>query len=44
VIKRIYLFIKVPSLRAMADAAAELEILTMRMTISLSKKQEETED
>jgi hypothetical protein len=28
----------------MADTAAELEILTMRMTISLSEKQEETAD
>jgi hypothetical protein len=44
VIKRIYRFIKVPPLRAMADVAAELEILSVRMTCFLFQEQEEEAD
>jgi hypothetical protein len=44
VIKRIYLFIKVPPLRAMADATAEPEILSVRVTCFLFQEQEEAAD
>jgi len=44
VIKRIYRFIKVPPLRAVADVAAEFEILSVRVTCFLFQKQEEEAD
>jgi len=44
VIKRIYRFINVPPLRAVADVAAEFEILSVRVTCFLFQKQEEEAD
>jgi hypothetical protein len=43
-IKRIYRFIKVPPLGTVADVAAELEILSVRVTCFLFQKQEEEAD
>jgi hypothetical protein len=44
VIKRIYRFIKVPPLRAVAHIAAEFEILSVRVTCFLFQEQEEEAD
>jgi len=40
-IKRIYSFVKVPSLGAVADATAEPEILSVRVTCLLFQEQKE---
>ena len=44
VIKRIDRFIKLPSLRTVADSAAQAEIISMRMTCLVPQKEEEAAD
>jgi hypothetical protein len=44
VIKRIDRFIKVPSLRTVADSAAKPEIIAVRMTCLVPQKEEEAAD